>query len=333
VVSMRAGRGRRSRGLKAPGAAAPDPTGPSPGLAVPAAAAPGSSVPAEPARPRLDQAWKVKLAQVAIVGAVALGAVTGPLALVAGVRPATDGGQGPQATPSVGPEGFAELYLRSYLNQGDEDRPELLEAFYPDARDGLDGMRAGHYYVAQTATLRARQVGDGYWSIMVAAELLEMTERGAQSAGTDYYLVSVYERDGRYVATSLPAQVPTPRSMPVPALAAGKLSPPAPGDPVAAALQRFFDAFLVGQGELSRYIDPASGIRAISPSPFASVKLRRMSRPAAGAGPVVVMAEVAGTNAAGQVRVMHYNLELEQSNSRWEVRGLLVTPQLAPSKG
>jgi hypothetical protein len=194
-------------------------------------------------------------------------------------------------------------------------------------------MRAGRYYVAQTATLRARLVGDGYWSILVAAELLELTEQGPQAVGTNYYLVSVYEHDGRYVATSLPAQVPTPRTMPVPKLAAGKLSPPPPGDPIAAALQRFFDALLVGQGELSRYIDAQSGIRAISPPPFASVALRRMSRPAEGPGPVVVMTEVVGVNAAGNTRVLHYNLELEQSNSLWEVRGLLVTPQLAQAKG
>jgi hypothetical protein len=276
----------------------------------------------------------VKLAQAAIVGAVAVGALTGPVALVVGVRPAGTGAAGEPATaPSTGPEGFARLYVRTYLNQADERRPEFIEAFYPAARDAVHGMRAGQFYAAETATLRATPVGDGYWSVMVAAELLEMTEDGARAVGTSYYLVSVYERDGRYVATSLPAQVPTPRSMPVPPLAAGKLNPPAPDDPIAAAVQRFFDALLVGQGELSRYVDPASGIRAIAPPPFAGVALKRISRPAEGPGPVVVMAEVAGVDAAGHTRVLHYNLELEQSESRWEVRGLLIVPRLAQARG
>jgi hypothetical protein len=292
------------------------------------------SVPDEPPRPKLDQAWKVRLAQMAIIGAVVLGAVTGPLALVASLRPAGAGDQAQQAVAtSVGPEGFAELYLRSYLNQADERRPEFVAAYYPDAKDAIDGMEAGQFYVAQTATMRAREVGDGYWSILVAADLLEMTEQGAQNAGTSYYLVSVYERDGRYVATSLPAQVPTPRSMPAPKLAVGKLNSIAPGDQVAAAVQRFFEALLMGQGELSRYVDPASGIRAITPPPFTTVKLRRMSNPGKGAGPVVVLAEVAGENAAGHTRVLHYNLELEQQESRWEVHGLLVNPQLALAQG
>jgi Conjugative transposon protein TcpC len=297
--------------------------------------APGSTVPEEPKRPRLDQPWKVKLAQVVIIGALVLGAVSGPVALVASVQPARAGQGGEQAPPpSVGPEGFAQLYLRTYLNLGDQQRPEALEAFYPDAKASIAGMRAGRFYVSATATLEASEVSSGYWSVLVAAELLGLTDSGTQAIGTRYYLISVYEHEDRYVATSLPTQVPAPRSTAIPALLDAKLTAPIEGDPLADAIQQFFAAFLAGQGPLNRWITPDSGLREMTPPPFTAVTLRRMTHKEAPTGTVVVMAEASGVDAAGNTLVMHYTIELTQNDSGdWDVSGLLLTPKLAPTKG
>jgi len=304
------------------------------------AATRGNAGTAKRPRPGLSQARRVSATQAALLAALVIGAVTGPLALTGVLsRPATAAPRTrpAQAVTPVGVTGFAELYVTAYVNRADKEHPDALAQFYPAAAADpgldLDSVEAGPFYTSRTAPLAVTATGPDYWTVTVAAEVLQVVDGAYQPAGTRFYTVAVHESAGRYVATSLPGLVPAPPTAAPPKLAGGQLRPPLEGDQVAAALQRFFEAFLAGQGELGRYVGQESGVMPVTPAPFTKVTLTRLSAPPAtdpAAGQRrTVRAEVSGVDAAEHTTVLQYALDLELDSGRWEVRRLRGAPPLA----
>ena len=202
-------------------------------------------------------------------------------------------------------------------------------------------------YAARTATVAAEDLGEGYWSITVAAEVLvAVVEEAASSQdepgaagyrrhGTHYYRVGVLVADDRYVATSLPGEVPAPALAEAPKLAGLGLQRPKPDDPIATAVRQFLAAYLAGQGEIERYITPGAPVQAVQPAPFAGVEVTRLAQvePTDPKAPTVVRAETAASTAAGAVQVLHYALELSERQGRWEVRQVLPAAPLQGDAG
>jgi hypothetical protein len=172
----------------------------------------------ERTRPLLDTAWKVRLVRGVIIGALVVGSLSGPLALLASMRPiAVQAAGQSQQSSSLGAQGFAELYVAAYLGQAGEAQPNAVKAFFPGDPD-LTGVTAGQFYVARTVAVAADQKAPGYWAVTVAADLLETVKGKLRPLGIRYYAVGV-SSDGRgYVATSLPAQVEAPPAMELPEL-------------------------------------------------------------------------------------------------------------------
>jgi len=271
------------------------------------------------------------MTRLAVFGLWALVAV----AVVAGVgafvtRPASAGPvKVKPPTPTTGPEGFAELYVATFLESGEGDEARL-RAFYPSAVQ-LRDVIPGSLYVARTATVDAAEVARRYWSVTVAAEVLVPEGGGYRRAGTRFYQVGVAGDAGAaYVATSLPAEVPPPATLRAPPLDLGPLERVRLGDPVAEAVERFAAAFLAGQGELERYVAPNAALRPVSPPPFVTAKVTELAthdvvdRPTA----KEVLAAVRATDSAGRVQILHYSLELAERSGRWEVARLLPGPPL-----
>ena len=300
---------------------------------------PQSRAKEEPQRRAVPDVLATRMATVGLWALVVTGALAGFVALAGASRvsppPVAEGSES-----SVGAKGFAELYVAAWLDAG-EGEEDGVRALYPDA-PALRDVDAGSMYAARTATVAAEDLGEGYWSITVAAEVLvAVVEEAASSQdepgaagyrrhGTHYYRVGVLAIDDGHVATSLPGEVPAPALAEAPRLAGLGLERPKPDDPIATAVRQFLAAYLTGQGEIERYITPGAPIQAVQPAPFAGAEVTRLAlaAPTDPGAPTVVRVETAATTAAGAVQILHYALELSERQGRWEVLQVLPAAPL-----
>lgn len=304
---------------------------------------PHSRTEEQPQRRAVPEVVATRMATVGLWALIITGALAGFVALAG----ASGGSPPPVAEASessVGAEGFAELYVAAWLDAG-EGQEESVRALYPDA-PALRDVDAGSMYAARTATVAAEDLGEGYWSITVAAEVLvavvdeaassqdEPGAAGYRRHGTHYYRVGVLAIEDGHVATGLPGEVPAPALADAPKLAGLGLERPELDDPIAAAVRQFLAAYLTGQGEIERYITPGAAIQAVQPAPFAGAEVTRLAQaaPTDAAAPTVVRVETAATTAAGAVQVLHYALELSERQGRWEVRQVLPAAPLQAAR-
>jgi hypothetical protein len=272
----------------------------------------------------LPRVYAVRATTVALWVLVAVGAMAGVAGLATRTTPATAAAVDPPA-PSVAVEGFAELFVATYLGAGEEDRVRALAPFYPGATLQLE-RKLATLYVTRTATVAASEISEGYWSITVAAEVLEPAGEDAyRPGGTRFYQVGVVESDGALAATSLPGQVPAPATAEAPELGVEGFRRANSSEPTTQAMQRFFAALVAGDGELDRYVAPGTGLRAVDPAPYASVEVERVALRSLNEAEDAYRAlvEVAATDAAERTQVFHYALELAMREGRWEVTELL----------
>lgn len=272
----------------------------------------------------LARAYAVRATTVGLWALVGVGALAGLAGLATRSAPATAAVVEP-APPSVSAEGFAEMFVATHLGAGEEDRAAALAPFYPGATLQLEPNLAT-LYVTRTATVAATEVSEGYWSITVAAEVLEPAAEDAyRPGGTRFYQVGVVEAGGALAATSLPGQVPAPATAEAPELDVEGFRRADAAEPTTEAMQRFFAALVAGDGELDRYVAPGTGLRAVDPAPYASVEVQRVALRSLNEADDAYRAlvEVAATDAAERTQVFHYALELAMREGRWEVTELL----------
>ena len=272
----------------------------------------------------LPRAYAVRAITIGLWALVGTGAVAGLAGLATRSAPATAAVVEP-APPSVSAEGFAEMFVATYLGAGEEGRAEALAPFYPGATLQLEPTLAT-LYVTRTATVAALEVSEGYWAVTVAAEVLEPAAEDAyRPGGTRFYQVGVVEADGALAATSLPGQVPAPATAEAPELDVEAFRRADTAEPTTEAMQRFFAALVAGDGELDRYVAPGTGLRALDPAPYRSVEIERVALRALNEAEDAhrALVEVAATDADERTQVFHYALELVLREGRWEITELL----------
>ena len=287
--------------------------------------------------PRVSPLFMVRVLQVVLWLLV----VSGPLAAVLlarqvsafGDRLETVGGQAVVKPPpdTTGVEGFAELFVAAFLGAG-EGSPERLAPFLDNPV--LDGTADGSWFVMRTASLGAREIGPGYFAVTVAAEVVAADEESDEptvwvSLGTLFYSVGVAETETGWAVTGLPTLIAAPTRAVRPELLVGRFDgfDGAPG--LEEMVPRFLAAYLAGDGELARYMAPASRIVAVQPPPFVSVEVLKAGFIDAPDGSQQVAIVVRAIDAAGRVQVLEYALAVEQRDGRWEVSELLPAPTLA----
>lgn len=277
--------------------------------------------------PILTRPLVVRIATVGLWLLVAGGAVGGIGSMAAKSSAAPTTAAKPMS-PTADVEGFAQLYVSAYLEAG-QGTEDALKSFFPGTVD-LGQVQSGQLYVAQTVSLGARAIGPGYWSVTVAADLLGARDGSYQPLGLRFYSVGVVRAGDAYVATSVPSEVPAPTIAGPPALRVGTPTFPKDG-PVTQAIDRFFQAFLAGQGEVDRYTAPGNGIRAVRPAPFSSVSLELVGLFPTDASQTAYLAQVElrGTDPDGRQQILDYSLELDQRAGLWEVSRLLPAPPLS----
>ena len=146
----------------------------------------------------------VRLATVCLWLLIVLAAAGGLRALLA-----RDVDPQPVGSPAeaVAVAGFAELFVAAYLSAG-SGQEQALRPYYQGPLD-LTGVTPSARYAARTTAVEVAHLGSGPWVVNVGAEVLSADGGGYVPAGTHYYRVKVASRGGRFVATALPAEVPT----------------------------------------------------------------------------------------------------------------------------
>lgn len=265
----------------------------------------------------------------------------------------------PAATGAQGAAGFAQLFVDEYLRAGEGDQ-DRLAAYYPAADslrlEGAANRRSGE----QLAIARLRQTERGVWAVTVAARIREAkpapasASNGRPDAAADahaapavrYFQVPVATApvDGGvsgFVALAMPAEVSAPPRIEAPELVYGPMRPALPSDPRTEAVTEFLTAYLVGGGDLDRYLAPGTDLAPIVPAPYTGLAVDQLAiEGEQGAEPVTTVPGDGTTvrvlvalRATGhdEVRVpLTYALTLTARAGRWEIAAVDGAPAPAP---
>jgi hypothetical protein len=227
--------------------------------------------------------------------------------------------------PPAGVDGFAELFIATYLTRGGDDGQSLETFMAPEP--GIAAMTPLGRYVTRAATLEIQTRGGNYWDVTVATEVLDRTEHGYVSAGIEHYQIAVMKFEDQLIVADLPARVAGPSAPMTP-----PITPLANEVDVELAefTAEFLDAMLVGSHRLSRYTVAGSDIRAIEPYPYQMIALSELA-----SGVIddrtYVRAIVNATTPGGMVHVVAYTLELSGDSGDWEVAA--IRPGPPPQQG
>ena len=250
------------------------------------------------------------MAAAGLIVAVALGAW-----LLFGMSSPVPATAAPEPRGPAGIGGFAELFVAEYLTADADAVGEFLPAAPP-----LSAMAPDIHYAARTAAIEVDSIGPDYWSVVVAADVLEFEDGGYVPAGLQHFQVGVIDDGGRLVAAGLPSRVasPPPRRSPPRSLAAANGTP---SDTVAALTGDFLEALLVGGRNISHYIVPSSEIAAVVP-PYTQLSVTSLSTYPDG----TVRAIVDATNSANAAVTLEYFLHIDQTSGDPLVGALLPGP-------
>ncbi|WP_424892389.1 conjugal transfer protein [Streptomyces sp. XH2] len=296
-----------------------------------------------------------RLARVGVWALVASGPVLGVMALLGSSSPAR-GVTKPVAAPAqasqVGPAGFAELFVSAYLQAGQGSERDL--APYYSGSVALS-VKPGTRTATQSTVIASREVQPGYWSITVAADVTAQDDQGkAKHLGVQYFRVGIQAKGpagaggtaatgdpvAGYAATSLPAQVAAPAALRPGALAYDSDRGSSSTDPAIETARGFLTAYLAGTAELDRYTSPGARLQAISPAPYAGVKVTGVKDDATGSGQQKVPADgtvlhqlvqVEARDQAGSAVSLSYALTLKSRAGRWEVASVDDAPAIRAS--
>lgn len=270
--------------------------------------------------------------------------------------------QAPAATGAQGAAGFAQLFVDEYLRAGEGDQ-DRLAAYYPAAGslrlEGAANRRSGE----QLAIARLRQTERGVWSVTVAARIRQAkpaptTEpdggrpdpaadaRTAAASAVRYFQVPVATAPAAggasgFVALAMPAEVGAPPRIDSPELVYGPMRPALPSDPRTEAVTEFLTAYLVGGGDLDRYLAPGTDLTPIVPAPYTGLAVDQLAiEGEQGTEPVTTVPDDGTTlrvlvalRATGhdEVRVpLTYALTLTARAGRWEIAAVDGAPAPAP---
>ncbi|MCX4792583.1 conjugal transfer protein [Streptomyces sp. NBC_01221] len=286
---------------------------------------------------------------------VASGPVFGVLALL-GSSGSAQGVTKPVAAPApasqTGPAGFAELFVAAYLQAGQGSERDLAPYYSGSV---VLSVKPGTRTATQSTVIASREVQPGYWSITVAADVSAQDDKGkAKRLGVQYFRVGIQATGPAgaggtatsaaaatgYAAMSLPAQVAAPSALKPGALAYESDRGSSSTDPAVETARGFLTAYLAGTSELDRYTSPGASVQAISPAPYAAVKVTGVKDDAASSGQQKVPADgtvlhqlvqVDATDRAGSPVSLSYALTLKSRAGRWEVSSVDDAPAIRAS--
>lgn len=327
---MRPGLRRAAR----PGRVALPPPQPAPAAAPEPGAASGFKQIARSHR-QTQRAAAVALWTLVIAGPLLGGAA---LAENSGTQRAATAASTPADT--TGAAGVAELYLEAYLAAG-QGTEASVRAYYPAFPD--QAQSANQREAEAIAVLSSRATSAGVVTVTLAAHIVAaQSGSGWADAGWHYYQVAMAApgAGGGYLALALPAEIQAPAALAsTPNSGYSDSDAPTSGTPLAAAVEQFLQAYLTGQGVLSRYTTATSTLAAITPAPYASVQLTGLATDGTSSQDEAssvsspgttrhVLATVTAVDALGHNYSLAYPLTLQTVAGQWEIASLAPAPAL-----
>jgi hypothetical protein len=210
---------------------------------------------------------------------------------------------------------FAELFASLHLS-GLASASDMAPLYL-----GEVSAAATNTWINRSAAVGMDPLGDGLWTVTVAAEVLEMVEGAYETAGIQYFEVTVDAGGDHPVAVSAPARVPAPgvvqTSSAIPSFAVTV----APDQLTAAAA--FFEAYLTGRGELARYVSATAQIPMFAEPPYESISMVGVAADSLGR----VRVDLDAATARGGQHRIQYVAEMTFERGVWEVAGLVPVAQ------
>nr|WP_243851607.1 conjugal transfer protein [Modestobacter marinus] len=241
------------------------------------------------------------------------------------------------ASEQAAAEQFAEHFVVTWLTTPRGEEASL--APFIDA-SGI-ALPEVPWSVAHPAPAALVDTGDGRWAVTVAVTVTTPPVEGqdpAQAPGPirRFFTVPVHYDAGALIAEALPAPVAAPATAEPGRLGYRYTLPDQ--HPASTASAEFLAALLTGAGDVTRYVSPGTQIEAITPAPYAEIRLRNVlvdQNPAdlpeepANGDELHQLVTAEARSAAGQAISVQYSLALTAREGRWEVRSMEPAPWLA----
>lgn len=241
---------------------------------------------------------------------------------------------------TTGAAGVAELYLQAFLAAG-QGSEASVRVYYPAFPD--QAQASGQRQAEAVAVVSSRTSSPGVVTVVLAAHVVAAQSGGGWAdEGWHYYQIAMAAPSGGgFLALDLPAEIQPPASLATaPKSGYNDSDAPTSGTLLSAAVEQFLQAYLTGNGVVSRYTTTGSTLAAITPAPYASVQLTDLATDAtssqdeAGNVPAPgtsrhVLATVTAVDALGHNYTLAYPLTLVSVAGQWEVASLAPAPALA----
>lgn len=272
------------------------------------------------------QAWLTKTISWSLIAAVAAGPVALVLALVAVLAPpASDAAGSQDAAPpgeSAAVSAFASDAVTAWLSTG-RGQERTLDAYGFETQALV--LPEDPWRVSDPLVSNLENPAAGVWRVTVA-----LTVAGADdgSAVRRYFQIPVVYANDALSAAAVPTPVAAPRASSSPALAYRSLI--GLDSPLGEAAGEFLMAHLTS-GSVTRVVTPGAHIRPVTPAPFKSVAVDRISavedvaarRPADG-DVAHVLVTGAGTASEDKEIGVQYALTMTARGGRWETTSIDV---------
>jgi hypothetical protein len=248
---------------------------------------------------------------------------------------------GGPATPETGPErstresdpsaiavaGWAERVITAYV-EGDID---TVRANFPTISDRqLEVLPSPTAEAARISTVAVDQIADEEWAVTVA---VYPRREDPSTPAVRHLQLAVHGTDTSWAAMTLPAEVGAwgPGDVPELTYASRKLA----DSPLTDAVQGWAAAYLIGDGELDRYMAPEATYPPITMAHTAVVidgvypaqaQEETATAPPSDGDTVSVLVDLTVTTTDGQTWPMSYVLELTSRSQRWEISAVATPP-------
>jgi hypothetical protein len=318
---------------------------------------------ARPSRPVLQQA-----ARAGLWGAVAIGCLGGIVGLVGQASPPPAPTAAPVADDSGVPAavaGVAERAVGAWLSATETTNAEELAILFIEPPLTRVEERAT-LVTEDVATVAGQLQMEGYWSVTVAADVVETRPApdadaaatdplGGSSEGVDPGPVADEGTDAGAVGDDGPVRatwyiqvgivgdvsgglraLTTPSILPGPPgtlpeswrSSANPLGTASPEDPVTSTIQGFLQALLADGGDPQRYLASGLSIEAASPPMFESVEVTGIAVDTLEDGQTRALAQIEGRTPGGLAITTSYEVILTERTDRLEITGFSGSPTL-----
>lgn len=280
--------------------------------------------------------WATKATTGVLTAALLLGPVGAATGLLA-LRTAT--------APTTGPSGSAPADLSSQRATAGEYATRLVLAWLQatqsedqDLHDLIDQPAAASartpFKVTAPAVAAITAQPDDIWAVTVAATVTDARDRAARR----YFQVPVRLHEATVTALALPSPVAGPAHTTTAATEYPAII--ALTSVLAAGIGQFLDAYLTGDGDLTRYLTPGSVIPPVTPPAYTAVTLQDLradadldpDSPPPDATRLRVLATATAAVTDSQAVTITYPLTLTARDGRWEITAIDPAPALDPAR-